>query len=50
MENDSSVCGKRAYGSEREALDVAEYRMSQGADDLTVYHCLYCGCFHLTSG
>jgi hypothetical protein len=49
MHADPMHCGKRAYGSEREARDVADHQMSLGAPDLETYHCLDCGFFHLTS-
>lgn len=44
-------CGKNKYNSEREAEDVAR---AQELNDLTgqlrlrVYHCMFCGGWHLT--
>ena len=49
MPGERYSCGKRAYGSEREARKVADHQMSLGAPELATYHCLDCGCFHLTS-
>lgn len=44
-------CGKNRYASEREALEVAEQQeiifANQGLK-LKVYHCPFCGGWHLT--
>ena len=39
---------KRAYDNYYEALEVKEYRESQGSESLYIYNCDICGKYHLT--
>lgn len=39
---------KRRYESEKEALDVVKKRLEEGGVfGLSVYHCEFCGCWHI---
>ena len=44
----SECTGKVRYPTDSRAWEVARIRMDKGSSQLRVYHCRFCGGFHLT--
>lgn len=46
--NDTRLCGGKNKYHKKDAITAKNFRLREGGVKLRVYHCVFCGLYHLT--